>query len=231
MQSSMGYILRTRPYSEASVIVDLFTKDSGRITCMTRPAKLRGKVQKGHLQAFRLLQLHWQGRTELSRLTQTDERFRHRIPPKNLLFGLYLNELLLKLVQTHMALDQLFTIYQHTLQLLCDTEMPMVVVMQFELGLLNDLGHSPNLWQEDGAGEDITSEASYGYGVNIGLYLTDSLASNHNPIPISGDLLIAMRQPETMSLQHYYELRRFLDDIWMRIVRKPFNSRKLLRFD
>jgi len=231
MQSSMGYILRTRPYSDASVIVDLFTKDAGRMTCMARPAKLRGKVHKGHLQAFRLLQLHWQGKSELSRLTQTDERLRHRIPPDKLLFGLYLNELLLKLVQTHVALDQLFTIYQHTLQLLCDTEVPMVVVMQFELALLNDLGHMPDLWQEDGSGSDIAPDTNYGYGINVGLHLAELPTRNHNSVPVSGDLLIAMRQPETMSLEHYHKLRRFLDAIWVRIVRKPLNSRKLLRFD
>jgi len=231
MQASMGYILRTRPYSETSVIVDLFTQDAGRMTCMTRPAKLRGKVQKGHLQSFRLLQLHWQGRSELSRLTQTDERFRHRIPPANLLFGLYLNELLLKLVQAHAPMSELFTVYQHTLQLLCDSQLPMVVVMRFELALLNDLGHMPDLWQEDGSSSEIVAEAVYAYGINSGLYLT-SVADNYpGSVPISGSLLIALRQLESMSLEHYHELRRFLDTIWMRIVRKPFNSRKLLRFE
>ena len=231
MQTSMGYILRTRPYSEASVIVDLFTQDAGRMTCMTRPAKLRGKVQKGHLQSFRLLQLHWQGRSDLSRLTQTDERFRHRIPPGNLLFGLYLNELLLKLVQTYAPLGELFTMYQHTLQLLCDSEVPMVVVMRFELALLKDLGHMPDLWQEDGAGRDIVAEVAYGYGVNSGLHLTAAADSHPGSVPISGNLLMALRQPEIMSLEHYNELRQFLDALWMRIVRKPFNSRKLLRFE
>lgn len=235
MQSSMGYILRTRPYTEASVIVDLFTKDAGRMTCITRPAKLRGKVQKGHLQAFRLLQLHWQGRSDLSRLTQTDERFRHRIPAKNLLFGLYLNELLLKLVQTHSPQEAVFTIYQHSLQLLCDSELPMVVVMQFELALVNVLGHMPDLWQEDGQGEAIVAGTAYAYGLNVGLYTKSSMdyaPADHSrgAVPVSGYLLIALRQPETMDLENYQELRSFLDTLWMRIVRKPFNSRKLLRF-
>lgn len=230
MQSSMGYILRTRPYTEASVIVDLYTKDVGRMTCITRPAKLRGKVQKGHLQAFRLLQMHWQGRSELSRLTQTDERFRHRIPASNLLFGLYLNELLLKLIQTHSPQSELFTTYQHTLQLLCDSELPMVVVMQFELALLDVLGHMPDLWQEDGQGHELVQSAAYGYGINTGLKIMNQTEHHQGAVPISGDLLIALRQPETMNLQQYQALRQFLDTLWMRIVRKPFNSRKLLRF-
>ena len=212
------------------MIVDLFTQDAGRMTCMTRPAKLRGKVQKGHLQAFRLLQLHWQGQSEMSRLTQTDERFRHRIPAKNLLFGLYLNELLLKLLQAHLPLPVLFTTYQHSLQLLCDTEMPMVVVMHFELALLSEMGHMPDLWQDDEQGQNISPDVNYVYGVNIGLQLRNSMDSQHSSVPISGHLLIAMRQPEAMSLEQYLELRQFLDALWMRIIRKPFNSRQLLRF-
>jgi len=134
-------------------------------------------------------------------------------------------------VQAHAPLDELFTIYQHTLQLLCDSEVPMVVVMRFELALLKDLGHMPDLWQEDGSGRDIVPEANYGYGINVGLSLTGVNLDHHGSVPITGDLLIAMRQPEAMSLEHYHQLRRFLDAIWLRIVRKPFNSRKLLRFD
>ena len=230
MQSSMGYILRTRPYTEASVIVDLFTEHAGRMTCIARPAKLRGKVQKGHLQAFRILQLHWQGRSDLSRLTQTDERFRHRIPAKHLLYGLYLNELLLKLVQTHSPVDVLFTTYQHALQLLCDTEVPMVVAMRFELALLEELGHLPDLWQDDEHGESIVQQSQYTYGIKVGLQLRLSTAVDYSKVTISGDLLIAMRDPNTMGLEQYQDLRRFLDALWMQIVRKPFSSRKLIRF-
>lgn len=230
MLQSMGYVLRTRPYTEASVIVDLFTESTGRMACITRPAKLRGKVQKGHLQAFRLLQLHWQGQSELSRLTQTDERFRHRIPASKLLYGLYLNELLLKLVQTHAPLNILFTTYQHTLQLLCDTELPMVVVMHFELVLLDELGHMPDLWEDDEHGENIVPTTVYTYGINAGLHLKSSLVNQTASVPVLGGLLIAMRELDSMSLEQYQALRQFLDAIWVRIVRKPFNSRKLLHF-
>ena len=230
METSQGYILRTRPYTDASVIVDLYTKSAGRLTCMTRPSKLRGKVQKGHLQAFKILQLHWQGRSDLSRLTQTDERFRHRIPAGHLLYGLYLNELLLKLVQTHSPMDELFTTYQHTLQLLCDTELPMIVVMRFELVLLEELGHMPDLWQDDEHGESINSDSYYNYGVKTGLHLKQTSAVEYDKVPIFGSLLISIREPDTMSLEQYEDLRRFLDALWMQIVRKPFNSRKLIRF-
>lgn len=229
MQSSLGYVLRTRPYSDTSVIVDVFTQDAGRFTCMSRPAKLRGKVQRGHLQAFRLLQLDWHGRGELSRLTQTDERFRHRVPGGNLLYGLYLNELILKLIQPHSNLDQLFTHYQHTVHGLTDAGAPMAAVMQFELSLLEALGHPLSLWHDDLQGHDIVAEQSYHYNLGAGLLPSASSTQAVSGVPIQGELLTALRGDEALSTGQLQSLRRFLDRLWLRIAGKPFNSRKLLQ--
>ncbi|WP_022952278.1 DNA repair protein RecO [Leucothrix mucor] len=229
MQSSLGYVLRTRPYSDTSVIVDVFTQDAGRFACMSRPAKLRGKVQRGHLQAFRLLQMDWQGRGEMSRLTQTDERFRHRVPGGHLLYGLYLNELILKLIQPHSNLDQLFTHYQHTVHGLTQAEAPMSAVMQFELSLLEALGHPVNLWHDDVHGHEIVAEHSYHYSLGSGLLPSVESSQAVSGVPIQGELLVALRTDEALSLGQQQSLRRFLDRLWLRIVGKPFNSRKLLQ--
>lgn len=228
MPSSMGYILRTRPYTEANVIVDLFTQEQGRLTCMARPAKVRGKVQKGHLQSFRLLQFEWQGRGEMGKLTQTDERYLHRIPAKHLLYGLYLNELLLKFLKPHTSLEGLYDDYQRCLSLLVDSEVPMIVVMRFELLLLEGLGHAINLWQCESNDSDIVATERYAYRLGIGTSPYNQ--QQVNGIPVSGALLIALRSPEVMVLSQYHELRVFLDRLFLSLLGKPLNSRKLLIF-
>jgi DNA repair protein RecO (recombination protein O) len=230
MPSSTGYILRTRPYTEANVIVDLFTKEQGRLTCMARPAKVRGKVQKGHLQSFRLLQFEWKGRGEMGKLTQTDERYLHRIPAMHLLYGLYLNELLLKFLKPHTSLDGLYEDYQRCLTLLADSEIPMVVVMRFELLLLEGLGHTINFWQCESNGEDITAVDRYIYRLGIGTSPYSRSDQQMGGVPIAGELLVALRSPETMELSQYHELRVFLDRLLLRLLGKPLNSRKLLIF-
>ncbi|RVU83898.1 DNA repair protein RecO [Leucothrix sargassi] len=227
MPSSTGYILRTRPYTEANVIVDIFSQEHGRMTCMARPAKVRGKVQKGHLQAFRLLQFEWQGRGEMGKLMQTDERFRHRIPAAHLLYGLYLNELLLKLIKPHTTLEGLYEDYQRCLGLLVESELPMVVVMRFELLLLEGLGHAVNLWHCESDGQDIRAEFTYAYSLGIGLSQQTQQVSG---VSIRGELLIAMRTPVSMTLEQYQALRVFLDRLWLNLLGKPLNSRKLLIF-
>ncbi|PWQ98956.1 DNA repair protein RecO [Leucothrix arctica] len=230
MASSTGYILRTRPYTESNVIVDLFTHEQGRLTCMARPAKVRGKVQKGHLQAFRLLQFEWQGRGEMGKLTQTDERYRHRIPAGHLLYGLYLNELLLKCLKPHTSLDGLYENYQRCLSLLVDSEIPMIVLMRFELLLLEGLGHIINLWQLESSDADILVTERYIYRLGIGMSLFNRNQQQMGGIPVSGELLVALRSPELMDMSQYSELRVFLDHLWLRVLGKPLNSRKLLIF-
>lgn len=230
MQSSLGYILRTQPYSDANVIVDLFTKESGRITCMARPAKLRGKVQKGHLQPFRILQLDWQGRGEMFRLNQTDERLRHRVPVANLLYGLYLNELILRLIPQNTSLDTLYADYQSALQLLVESDAPMLVVMRFELALMEGLGHTLNLWNDDHDGSEIEAGMRYLYSVGAGILPYDSQQPHAAGVLINSDLLVAMREPAEMEMSELRLQRQFLDKFWLQLVSKPFNSRKLLQF-
>ena len=230
MQSSLGYILRTRPYSDANVIVDLFTKEVGRITCMARPAKLRGKVQKGHLQPFRILQLDWQGRSEMLRLNQTDERFRHRVPVASLLYGLYLNELILRLIPQNTSLDALYSDYQSALQLLVESDAPMLVVMRFELALMEGLGHSLNLWHDDQDGFEIEAGKRYLYSVGAGVLPYDPKQPQVLGVLINSDLLLAMREPAEMEMPELRLQRQFLDKFWLQLVNKPFNSRKLLQF-
>ena len=230
MLSSLGYILRTRPYSDASVIVDLFTKEAGRITCMARPAKLRGKVQKGHLQSFRILQLDWQGRGEMLRLNQTDERFRHRIPVPSLLYGLYLNELILKLIPQHTSLDTLYRDYQNSLQLLVESDSPMLVVIRFEMALMEGLGHPLNLWNDDEGGAEIRQGQRYLYSVGSGVLLYESNRPQPAGIMITAELLMALREPAEMDMSSLRLQRQFLDKFWLQLLSKPFNSRKLLQF-
>ena len=230
MQSSLGYILRTRPYSDANMIVDLFTKEAGRITCMARPAKLRGKVQKGHLQSFRILQLDWQGRGEMPRLNQTDERFRHRIPVASLLYGLYLNELILRLIPQHTSLDTLYRDYESSLQLLVESTTPMLVVMRFEMALMEGLGHSLNLWHNDENGAEISEERRYLYSAGSGVLPYDANQPQPVGVLISTELLIALREPAEMSMSALRLQRQFLDKFWLQLLSKPFNSRKLLQF-
>ena len=231
MQQSFGYILNRRPFRDSSLLLDIFTEDFGRICCVARPAKKRGKVVKGNTEPFRYLHLQWIGKGDVQTLTEADERGRHSIPPSELLLGIYLNELLLLLTQSHAPQPDLFSAYKYTLHKLGDSMINRHIMMRFELYLLNSLGYSTDL---DEAQDTLGNTPHYyRFTHSDGLILNDQedVAIHPNsvaPILISSELLLALQDIQNMQESQWNELRVFLDKVFSAITPRVINSRKLL---
>ena len=230
MPESFGYILRNRPYRESSRLIDVFSQTDGRITCIARPAHKRGKIMAGTLEPFRYLQLQWVGRGEVFTLRQADEWGRHEIAAKELLKGIYLNELILKLCEQHYPLSSLFQAYKQTLHRITEPSTNPQALMRFELFLLEALGYEINLYQTDDHGEDISTPNHYLYLPQQGLIKKDScIITQPDGFPLSATLLIALRDLSGMEEADWKELRVFLDRLFTYLVGRPLHSRKLLQ--
>lgn len=227
-QQSTAYILNRRPYRENSLLVDLFTESQGKITCIARPAKRRGKVMRGTLEPFRYLQLIWAGKGELYSLKQADERGRHYLSAPQMLKALYFNELVLRLAYPSHPLPDLFLYYKNSLHALAKYD-DMTVVMNFELYLLYSLDHGLNFIQTSDTAEDIQAEKNYRFTPEVGL-ITDTY--DVAGIRISGRLILALHESlASFSAPLLIELRSVLDAvIRLLLAGKPLNSRKLLTF-
>lgn len=227
-QQSFAYILNRRPYRENSFLVDLFTQSQGKITCIARPAKKRGKVMRGSLEPFRYLQIMWSGRGELYTLTQADERGRHYLSAEQMLKALYLNELILRLAYPSHSLPELFLYYKNSLHALAKPE-STYVVMNFELYLLYSLGHGLNFHHTSDTDEAIDSAKAYRFIPEIGLLMDKEGVAG---VRLSGALIIALRESLSgFSASLLLELRSVLDAIIrLLLAGKPLNSRKLLTF-
>lgn len=222
---SFGYILNHRPFRDNSLLVDIFTEDFGRICCVARPAKKRGKILRGSLEPFRYLHISWIGKGDVQTLTEADERGRHTIPPSEMMMGLYLNELLLLLTQPHAPQSALFSAYKYTLHKLGDPEINKQIMMHFELYLLASLG----LPIEVQSNQAISVKMRYRFCLEGGIMLADS---DENPqtrsVNISGDLLIALQDIQNLQDEHWKQLRVFLDAVFLYLTPRTINSRKLL---
>ena len=233
MNHSFGYILNRRPFRDTSMLVDIFTEDYGRICCVARPAKKRGKIVKGNLEPFKYLNVQWLGKGDVQTLTEVDERGRHSIPPSELMLGIYLNELLLLLSRQHVAMPELFSAYKYTLHKLGDKDINKQIMMQFEVYLLATLGYSLTL-QTD---EVINPKMRYRFSQNDGLLTDyDSLIQENgyqdyypNDLKINGDLLIALQDLKSMSVSEWGQLRQLLDAIFAMLAPRQINARKLLK--
>ncbi len=226
---SFGYILNHRPFRDNSLLVDIFTEDYGRICCVARPAKKRGKTMKGSLEPFRYLHLQWIGKGDVQTLTEADERGRHTIPPSEMMMGLYLNELLLLLMQQHSPLPELFSAYKYTLHKLNNPDINRHIMMQFELYLLASLGLPLTLPATSQTDEAISVKMRYRFSVEEGVKAEDEPFDHQSRcVMIASDLLFALQDIQTLTDSHWKQLRVFLDEVFSLLTPRTINSRKLL---
>lgn len=216
-----GYILNRRPFRDNSLLVDLITYGSGRITCVARVAKKRGKIMQGTLEPFRLLRLDWIGKGDVQTLTLAEEKGRHKIQVTSLCEALYLNELLLKLIPKHAPVEELFLCYKQSLHHLSDGTASLTAC---ELDILDVLGYS--LAEAQNLSDiSISSLQTYRYTASSGLLLDDE---SFEGVPISGKLLIKLNGSSTLEDADQRELRQFLDQFFdILLAGKKLNSRKL----
>ncbi len=142
-----GFVLHSYPYKETSLIVDVFTRDHGRIALVAKGAKRPHSKLRGVLQTFQPLSVGWSGKAEVRTLTAA-EWVGGLLPLEKsaLLCGFYLNELLVKLLARDDPHPVLFDHYVSALNQLAHDEPAAIVLRKFERTLLKETGVSGD-WQ------------------------------------------------------------------------------------
>jgi DNA repair protein RecO (recombination protein O) len=157
-----GYILHSRQLGEDKLILQLLLPELGRLSAVVR--KRQGK-QRLALQPFQLFSLQLTGRKELKTVKSIDEAApAFMFSGKVLYSGMYLNELVCRLWPDNLAAEQLFALYQHSLQQLSQVQQGSIelepCLREFEFALLTELGQ-PIDWQQDALGNAINSNSCY----------------------------------------------------------------------
>lgn len=163
----LAYVLHSHNWSETSLIVEMFTRDRGRIV-------LAAKGAKRPTSNFRALLLPFQPLHVVLGKTPADEQAeiltlrsadwaggRPLMPASALLGGYYLNELLLKLLARQDAHPALFDVYADTVTALAAGVEEAVALRAFELMLLRELGVLPELSVATLSAEPVQADARY----------------------------------------------------------------------
>lgn len=167
-----GYLLHSRPYRESSQLLDLFTLNHGRIRAVAKATRQRTK--RGAftgLVPFSCYQLSWSGRGELKNLVRAEPVEAGRFLRDEALFsGLYLNELIYRLLHEHDPHPQLYHCYQQLLITLGHTALAVDErqLRDFEMVLLEELGYGLVLDCEAASGEPLLAEGRYDYRADLG---------------------------------------------------------------
>lgn len=143
IQHQPAYVLHSQPYRETSLIIDVLTRDHGRIALVAKGAKRPHSALRGVLQTFQPLLLSWTGRSELRTLTKA-EWVGGMLPLAGdaLISGFYLNELLIKFCAREDPHPVLFAQYTETLARLSQEERHAFALRSFERVLLQETGYA-----------------------------------------------------------------------------------------
>jgi DNA repair protein RecO (recombination protein O) len=169
VDGAAAFLLHTRPFSESSLVLDVFARNYGRLALLARGARRPRSALRGVLMGFQPLELGWFGAGEVKTLAKAE--WIGGLPlltGKCLLLGYYLNELLLKLMPREDAHPVLFDAYGAALVALAGGAEESAELRRFEKILLRELGYGLALDREAGSGAPVQSEQRYVYQIEQG---------------------------------------------------------------
>ncbi|MBP0591788.1 DNA repair protein RecO [Paraburkholderia sp. LEh10] len=190
-----AFVLHSYPYRETSLIIDVLSRDHGRIALIAKGAKRPHSALRGVLQTFQPLSLAWSGKSEMRTLTGA-EWVGGMLPLTGdaLLCGFYVNELLVKFLAREDPHPQLFHHYVVTLTRLAHDEPPVQVLRSFERVLLRETGYAMSL-NRTVTRKAVVPDGRYVFDPERGVReASDDLPSNW-PV-ISGQTLLDMEQDD-----------------------------------
>lgn len=198
-----GFVLHSYPYRETSLIVEVFSRDYGRVGLVAKGARRPMSQLRGVLMAFQPLLVDWSGGGEMKTLVRAEwQGGQPLLSGQALLCAYYANELLMRLLPREDAHPALHKAYGETLRSLAANESQEVVLRRFELALLQELGYGLSLdMAQDGT--PVRPDAFYTYIIERGVVqVGDEVADD--AVTVSGRTLIDMtqgnfRNPETLA--------------------------------
>lgn len=230
IQLQPAYVLHHRPYRDTSRILELFTRDHGRVTVFARGARGGGKKgasSMSMLQPFNRLLVSWSSGAEAGTLTAVEfDGAYSLLQADRLVSGYYLNELLLKLFARHDPHADVFALYAHTLDALKVHGNPLVPLRVFEKRLLEALGYGLAL-THDVAGMPVEPGRAYHYRFEQGAVAASDIAAGPSIYP--GTVLLALATESLDDAQTCQTVRALLRGALDRVLEgRELKSRQVM---
>lgn len=204
-----GYVLHTRPYRESSLLVEVFTRDYGRLSLLAKGARRLKSPVRGLLCPFQSLLLSWSGRGDLPIVAAVEpERVYSELTGDSRLCGFYINELLMYLLHRYDPHAGLFTHYRLVLDRFAqplDYEWSLRI---FEKHLLRELGYALNLECDAKTSQTIDPKSQYSYVPELGAIKV--AADSQNGVMVTGSTLIALQREESADERTKIECKRLM---------------------
>jgi DNA repair protein RecO (recombination protein O) len=166
--SDTGLVLHTIAWRETSLIIEVLTREHGRLGLIARGARRPRSALRGLLQPFQPIEVRWSGKSELRNLIAAE--WQGGLPAlagAALMSGFYLNELMVRLIPREDPHPLLFDDYLATLGMLAsieasrNREMTEPLLRRFECNLLREMGYAPAFDVESATGRPVQANGWY----------------------------------------------------------------------
>jgi DNA repair protein RecO (recombination protein O) len=222
-----AWILHHYPYRDSSLLLEVFTREHGRIGLVARGARSARGRWRSQLQILRPLLLSWSLRGELGTLTGAEPRgVLEVLPGRQILCACYLNELLLRLLRRHDPHPGLYAAYEAALVGMPVSEEQALRI--FEKRLLQELGYGLLLDQEADTGEALAPDGLYEYHLERGPVRCDGV--RENGLLLQGASLLALYNDDLDDPQVCREVKPLMRAALGRYLGpRPLRTREVLR--
>ncbi|MFT4519021.1 MAG: DNA repair protein RecO (recombination protein O) [Halioglobus sp.] len=226
-----AYVLHSRPYRDTSAILEVFTAEQGRISLVAKGARRQSKKGSAaaSLQPFTPLLISFSGRAELKTLT-AQEMAGSAIPLRHerLFSGMYINELLVRLLHRHDPHPRIFASYGETLARLVEETPIDTLLREFEMLLLEELGYHLALDTDGASGAAIEAGQRYRFDADCGL-VAFTAGDKQAGAGYPGSDLLAMAAGELGGEQRLIAKRLLREALAVQLGDVPLHSRQLFR--
>ncbi len=232
IQLQQAYCMHTRRYRESSRIVEMLTPEYGLVSCLGHGSK---KKNSSVDLLFTPLLISWSGKGNLFTLTHTESVSAKQVTtPGVSIVGMYLNELILKLVPKLSPSKEIFELYRNVIHLLEKTDNQEKVLRLFEIELLELVGHGLSLDKEVDHETPIIEDRFYRYDVGLGPARIPCKSVTQEKISwnvIKGSTLIGLQSPLSMNASCLLEAKRLMRGVinW-HLDGRLLHSREIIQF-
>ncbi len=222
------YVLHRRNFSETSFILEVFSRDYGRISIIAKGAKQSKKYHGINFDLYQKYNISWISKNELGTLTDVDiAPSKYSFIPEKAITGFYINEIILKLLYKDEPYPELFDMYELTLNRLFSNENEKIILRYFEKILLKSLGYGISLDHDVKTGLSITSKKEYYYKIDSGP--STEISSTGESMRISGKTLFELNNETLSDTKNINEAKRLLSMVLKKHINQPLESRKLYK--
>ena len=224
VENALCYVLHSKPFKDTSAIVELLSQEHGRVSVIFKGVRSTKNTAKSRvLQPFQPLLASWYGKRELKSGKSVEQGgMPHMLSGKKLYSGIYLNEILLRMLHRDAPAEGIYEHYQQCLSELqgkgesknVTSTMGRVVaspknievhLRQFEWRLLDAIGYQLPCECDAQSGAPIVADAYYRYEINHGFIYDSPISSEifaSRSSVFSGELLLAILKDMTVYAHH-----------------------------